>query len=63
METFMKFQAEETEKINKQEEERWKRETEIEERRRKEDRQHDIQMMQMLGQTLQPRPYIPTTVI
>lgn len=61
MTSFAKFQAEADEKYEKREEERWKKEMELEERRRKEDQQDEIHMMQMLGQLLQHRPYPPPT--
>jgi hypothetical protein len=57
LETFMKFQTEAEERFQLKEEERWQREQAIEEQRRKEDHEHDLQMMQMIGQILQPRTY------
>ena len=56
MSAFMKFQAEAEERFEKREEERWKKEMEMEERRRKDDQKHEMQLMQML---LQHRPYPP----
>ena len=47
-----KFQAEADEKFEKREEEQWKKEMELVERRRTEAQQHDVNMMQMLGQML-----------
>ena len=47
--SFMKFQAEADERFQKQEEERWKRQVELEEKRQRENREHELQMMQMLG--------------
>ena len=63
MGSFVKFQAEADEKFEKREEEQWKKEMELEERRRKEAQQHDMNMMQMLGQMLciQHRSYLPPT--
>ena len=61
MGSFVKFQAEADEKFEKREEERWKKEMELEERHRKEAQQHDMNMMQMLGQMLQRRSYLPPT--
>ena len=57
MDVFVKFQVEAEERFNKREEERWKKEVELEERQRREDRQHQLQIMHMLGQMIQPRPY------
>ena len=59
MDMFMKSQLEAEERFQKREEERWMKEMELEERQRKEDRQHQLQMMQMLGQMIQSRPYPP----
>ena len=49
MESFVKYQTEAAEIFKKDEEERWKKECELEEKRRQEDKQHEIRMMQMLG--------------
>ena len=51
VDAFLKYQAEAEERFHKHEEERWK-ESEIKERRRAEERQHEIYMMQLLGQML-----------
>ena len=59
MDVFLKSQVEAEERFQKREEERWKKEMELEERQRREDRQHQLQMMQMLGQMMQSRPYSP----
>ena len=53
MNLFMKYQTE----AEKREEERWKKEQELEEKRRREDQQHELRVMQMLGQMLQHRSY------
>ena len=53
MSAFIKYQAE----AEKREEERWRKEMELEETRRREDQQHELRMMQMLGQMLQHRSY------
>ena len=50
VEAFVKHQTEAAERFKKDEEERWKKECELEEKRREEDKQHEIRMMQMLGQ-------------
>ena len=55
MNAFVKYQFE----AEKREEERLKKETELEEKRRKEDQQHELRVMQMLGQMLQQRSYPP----
>ena len=57
LDMFMKSQADAKERFQMREDERWKKEMELEERQRREDRQHQLQMMQMLGQMLQSRPY------
>ena len=44
--SFIKYQAE----AEKREEERWRKEMELEETWRREDQQHELHMMQMLGQ-------------
>ena len=56
IDVFLKSQVEAEERFQKREE-RWK-EMELEERQRREDR-HQLQMMQMLGQMMQSRPYSP----
>ena len=57
MNAFMKYQLE----AEKRDEERWQKEMEIEEKRRKEDQQHELHMMQILGQMLQHRSYPPSS--
>ena len=49
MESFVKYQKEVEERFKKDEKERWKKECKLEEKRRQ-DKQHEIRMMQMLGQ-------------
>ena len=61
LDTFMKYQVEAEERFQKREDERWKEEMEIEENRRKEDQQHEMRMMQMIGQMMQRRSYPPPT--
>ena len=46
--TFITYQRTANEQYRKDEEERWQKEMELEERRRQEDRNHEITMMQML---------------
>ena len=53
IEGFMKYQAEAEEKFM-QNEDCWKREVELEEKRRREDQEHEIRLFQMLGEMLQP---------
>ena len=53
--TFMKYQGEMEERFQKAEEERWKREAEMEEKRRQDERQHELQLFQMLGQMISTR--------
>ena len=53
IESFVKYQSEAEEKFRKWEE-RWEKEMEIEEKRRKEDREHEMRLFQMLGQMTKP---------
>ncbi len=55
VEAFVKHQKEAEERFHKYEEERWKKETELEDRRRREDREHELQMMAMLAHMVQGR--------
>ena len=57
VESFAKHQREAEERFQKYEEERWTRETELEEKRRREDQEHEIRMVQLLGQMFQGRNY------
>ena len=41
------------------EDKKWMKEMELEEKQRREDRQHQLQMMQILGQMIQSSPYPP----
>ena len=57
MNAFIKYQPE----AEKREELRWKKELELEEKRRREDQQHELWVMQMIGQMLQQqRSYPPS---
>ena len=57
-ESFLKYQQAAKEWFMKWEEKQWKRESEMEERRRKQDQEHDMRMLEMLGWFMQPRyPY------
>lgn len=52
--SFLEFQKE----VLQREEERWNKEIELEERRRQEDRDHEMRMFEMLQQMMQPHyPY------
>ena len=53
MESFMAYQREAEEKYQRNEEERWQREIEMEEKRRKEDQEHEMRMMRMMAQMFQ----------
>ena len=53
MDTFIKYQHEAEERFKEYEEERWKKELEMEERRRQQYQEHEIRMMEMLGQIIQ----------
>ena len=46
---FLKYQKEAEERFMKYEEERWQKEVELEEKRRKQDQDHEIRMMEMIG--------------
>ena len=46
----MKYQVEADECFQKQEEERWSRQVELEEKRQRENREHELRMIQMLAQ-------------
>lgn len=52
IESFVKYQSEAEEKFRKWED-RWE-EMEMEEKRRREDREHEIRLFQMLGQMTKP---------
>ena len=54
MESFMAYQREAEERYQRNEEERWQREIEMEEKRRKEDQEHEMRMM---GQMFQGSSY------
>lgn len=56
IDVFLAHQEETEERSKKQEDDRWKKETELEEKRRKEDRAHEMAMMQMIAQMFQGRP-------
>ena len=55
METFFDQQRKADEDFQRRKEERWKKETEMEERRRQEDRVHEINMLQLILQALSGR--------
>lgn len=57
MESFMAYQREAEERYQRNEEERWQREIEMEEKRRKEDQEHEMRMMRMMGQMFQGSSY------
>ena len=57
IEAFTQYQKEAEERFERREEEHWKRDTELEEKRRQEDREHEMRMMQMLGQMFQGGTY------
>ena len=54
IESFMKYQSDTEEKFMKWEEECWEKEMEMEEKRRREDREHEMRLFQMLGQMSKP---------
>jgi hypothetical protein len=57
IEGFVKYQSEADEKYRKWEEERWRKETELDEKRRKEEREHEMRLFQMLAQMTKPNTY------
>uniref|UniRef100_A0A1X7SLC1 Uncharacterized protein n=1 Tax=Amphimedon queenslandica TaxID=400682 RepID=A0A1X7SLC1_AMPQE len=54
IEGFMKYQAEAEEKLMQNKDDRWKKEVELEEKKRRKDQEHEIRLFQMLGEMLQP---------
>ena len=58
MNAFIKYQL----KADKIDKECWKKEAELEEKRRREDQQHELCVMQMLGQMLQQQRSYPPLV-
>ena len=50
IEAFVKYQWAAEERFQKHEEERWKKEIELEDRRRWENQEHELRLMQILGQ-------------
>ena len=55
IESFTKYQRDAEERFQKWEEERWRKETELGEKHRREDREHEMRLFQMLGQMMKPR--------
>ena len=55
IESFVTYQKDAEERFQKWEDEWWKRELELEEKRRREDREHEVTLFQMLGRMLKPR--------
>ena len=61
VESFMSFQKEAEERFQKSEEERWEKEVDIDDKRQREERDHEIRLFQMLGQMIRPRENYPNT--
>ena len=61
IESFIKYQNETEESYRKWEEERWEKELELDEKRRKENQEHEIRLFQMLGQMVRPRESYPAS--
>ena len=62
MEAFMQYQKEAEERFWRHEEERWEKERELEDHRRQDDQRHELRMLQMLEQMMQPQHYpVPYT--
>ena len=57
--SFMEYQQQAEERWERQEE-RWKRECEMEEKRRKEDKEHELRLFEKLAEILKPRTDTPT---
>jgi hypothetical protein len=57
MDSFMAYQRDADEQYQKCEEERRQKDMELEEKRRREDREHDVRIMQMLGNMFQGGSY------
>ena len=57
MESFTMYQHDADEKYQKYEEERWQKDIELGEKRRREDREHDMRMVQMLDSMFQGGNY------
>ena len=53
----MTYQRTAEQRYQEHDDERWKQANELEERRRKEDQEHDMRMMRMLGEMFQGRTY------
>ena len=52
MSSFIAHQSEAEQRFKHWEDERWQRNMEVEEERRRDDKAHDIQLFQMLGEML-----------
>ena len=59
MTSFLSYQEKAEEWFHEKEEERWTKESEQEERRRKEDRVHELRVLQMLGNIVRPDNTVP----
>ena len=57
MEAFMEYQKEAEERFWRHEEEKWEKERELEYRKRQDDQQHELRMLQMISQMMQPQHY------
>ncbi len=57
IDSFVKYHCEAEERFQRYEEKRWKKETGFEEKSRREDREHEMRMIQMLGQMFQRDSY------
>lgn len=57
MDSFTMYQRNADEQYQKREEDRWQRDVELEEKRRREDQEHDIRMMRMLGELFKGDSY------
>ena len=55
IESFVNYQKDTEERIQKWEDERWKKEVELDEKRLKENREHEVALFQMMEQMLKPR--------
>lgn len=61
IESFVKYQNESKESYRKWEEEHWEKELELDEKRSKENQEHEIRLFQMLGQMVKPGENYPAS--
>ena len=57
IDSFVQYQREAEERFKTRDEERWRRETEMEERRKQDKQEHEMRMMRMLRDMFQGNDY------